>query len=61
MNTDRQREPTRSRTDRPPVGDRKGENGMEKYEPLKKEAIEFETEEVIVTSEPGDTPWAPIG
>ena len=39
----------------------KGESGMEKYEPLEMEVIEFETEDVIVTSEPGETSWAQIG
>ncbi len=33
---------------------------METYEPLEMEVIEFGTEDVIQTSEPGDTPWAPI-
>lgn len=33
---------------------------MEKYETLEMEVIEFETEDVIVTSSPGDTPWDQI-
>ena len=39
----------------------KGESDMEEYEALEMEIIELETEDVITTSEDGDTPWTPIG
>ena len=34
---------------------------MDSYEALEMEVIRFEAEDVITTSEAGDTPWAPIG
>lgn len=33
---------------------------MEAYEPLEMEVTEFRTEDIIVTSNDGDTPWAPF-
>ena len=34
---------------------------MKKYENLSMEVIALETEDVIVTSEPGDIPTTPVG